>query len=371
MKKRMVNMELLRILAMLMVVLLHYLSKGGLLTSLTGEFTAGAYVAWLLEAFAIVAVNVYMLISGYFLVESGFKPGRLAELVCQVLFYSLLVPPVLICLGILEPKQLTVYQLLQYLFPNQMLHYWFITAYVIMYLFVPVLAAGAKQMSRKQFRRTVILLLLFFSVSKSVLPVQLEADNLGYDALWFMCVFLVAAYMRLYGIPFLQKGRRAAFCYVGSCLLIFGLTMGLRLIYLKTGHLGNFIHAPYDYNHILTLFAAISLFYAFYNWKLSGETVIHKVILKVAPYTLGVYLLHEHVELRTLWPKWLGATVERSPWMLVLHAAGSVFLVFVIGILVDMVRGRLFQMVKKGFENKKKGRKAAETAEREEGHDYF
>ena len=34
-KKRMANMELLRILAMIMVVMLHYLSKGGLLPNMT------------------------------------------------------------------------------------------------------------------------------------------------------------------------------------------------------------------------------------------------------------------------------------------------------------------------------------------------
>ena len=347
MKKRIVSVELLRILAMMMVVMLHYLSKGGLLTSMTEAFSAGAYAAWLLEAFSIVAVNVYMLISGYFLVESGFKPGRLAELICQVLFYSLLIPLVLMAVGLLDPGQLTVYRLLQYLFPNQMVHYWFITAYVVMYLFAPVLAAGVKQLSQKQLGATILLLLCFFSVSKSVLPVQLEMDNLGYDGLWFLCVFLVAAYMRLYGIPFLQKGKRAALCYLGCCLLIYGLAMGVRLFYLKTGHLGNFIHAPYDYNHILNLFAAISLFYAFSNWKLSGEGLAGRVILRVAPYTLGVYLLHEHIELRNLWPHWLGATLECSPWLLVIRAVGSVILVFVIGILVDMVRGMLFTAGKK------------------------
>lgn len=354
MKKRIVSIELLRILAMMMVVMLHYLSKGGLLTPLTEEFTAGAYVAWLLEAFSIVAVNVYMLISGYFLVESGFKPGRLAELICQVLFYSLLIPPVLMALEILDPGQLTVYQLLQCLFPNQMVHYWFITAYITMYLFAPVLAAGARHMSQRQLRNTILLLLLFFSVSKSVLPVQLEMDNQGYDGLWFMCVFLVAAYMRLYGIPFFQKGKRAVLCYLGSCLLIYGLAMGIRLIYLKTGHLGNFIHSPYDYNHVLTLFAAISLFYAFSNWKLSGENWIGKVILRVAPCTLGVYLLHEHIQLRTRWPLWLGATPDCSPPALVLRAVGAVLLVFGIGILVDMVRIALFRLVKKFIQNRRK-----------------
>lgn len=348
MKKRIASVELLRILAMMMVVMLHYLSKGGLLTSLTEEFVPGAYIAWLLEAFSIVAVNVYMLISGYFLVESGFKPGRLGELVCQVLFYSLLIPPVLMAVGVLEPGQVTVYQLLQYLLPSQMVHYWFITAYVSMYLFVPVLAVGVKQMSRRQLEGVIILLLLFFSVSKSVLPVQLEMDNKGYDGLWFLCVFLVAAYMRLYGIPFLQKGKRALLCYLAGCLLIYGMTMGIRLVYLRTGRLGYFIHAPFDYNHILNLFAAVALFYAFSGWKLSAGGMAGRIILRIAPYTLGVYLLHEHIELRRLWPHWLGATLECSLPALVIRAVGSVLLVFTVGILVDMVRGALFRLVKRG-----------------------
>ncbi|MDE7224849.1 MAG: acyltransferase [Acetatifactor sp.] len=342
MKKRKVSIELLRILAMMMVVMLHYLSKGELLTPLTEEFSAGAYLAWFMEAFAVVAVNVYMLISGYFLVESGFKPGRLVKLICQVLFYSLLIPLVLMAVGLLKPGQLSIYRLLQYLFPGQMVHYWFITAYIVMYLFAPVLAAGAKQLSQRQLGFTIVLLLLFFSVSKSLLPVQLEMDNLGYDGLWFICVFLVAAYIRLYGIPFLQKGKRAALCYLGSCLLIYALTLGVRLFYLRTGRLGNFIHAPYDYNHILNLFAAISLFYAFSNWKISTEGAVGRIILRVAPYTLGVYLLHEHIELRYLWPHWLGATLQCKPWELALRACGCVLLVFVIGILVDMLRGWLF-----------------------------
>lgn len=353
MKKRIASIELLRILAMMMVVMLHYLSKGDLLTPLTEEFDAGSYIAWFLEAFSIVAVNVYMLISGYFLVESGFKLKRLAQLVCQVLFYSLLIPLVLLAVGILQPQQVTVYRLLQYVLPGQMAHYWFITAYLIMYLFSPVLAAGAKGMSQRQLRNTIILLLLFFSVSKSVLPVQLVTDNQGYDGLWFICVFLVAAYMRLYGIPFLQKGRRAALCYLGSCVLIYGLALGVRLFYLKTGRLGNFIHAPYEYNHILNLFAAVSLFYAFSQWKLSGEKALGKVVLRVAPYTLGVYLLHEHVELRTLWPHWLGADSQYSPWALAPRAVCSVLAVFAVGILVDMARGALFSLIGKIGRNTK------------------
>ena len=62
--KRLANIELLRIIAMLMVVMLHYLGKGELLPTVSLRMDVTGYVAWILESLSIVAVNVYVLISG-------------------------------------------------------------------------------------------------------------------------------------------------------------------------------------------------------------------------------------------------------------------------------------------------------------------
>ena len=73
-EKRASNIELLRIIAMFFVVSLHYLGKGGTLLPYGDEnFTFNTWFAWLIEAFAYVAVNVYVLIAGYFLVDAKFK----------------------------------------------------------------------------------------------------------------------------------------------------------------------------------------------------------------------------------------------------------------------------------------------------------
>ena len=350
MKKRMVNIELLRIVSMMMVVMLHYLGKGNLLPPLTGSMTVNGYVAWGMESLCIVAVNVYMLISGYFLVESGFKPGRLVELLCQVLFYSILVPIVLMILGIIPASVFGINHILETVLPVQMVHYWFITVYVIMYLLSPVLSTAAKAMKQEQLRNTIVALLLFFSVSKSILPFQLVNDNKGYDGLWFVCVFLVAAYMRLYGLDFFTakgNGRRGTLGYLAGCVGVYAIMLLVRAVYLKTGSLDHFIQNTYHYNHILTLFAAVSLFYAFYHLKFNGEKWWSKLICKVAPYTLGVYLLHEQLDMRYLWPKWLGATAECNVAMLILKSVFSVLIVFAVGIIVDMARGVIFNVVKK------------------------
>ena len=347
-KKRVANMELLRILAMIMVVMLHYLSKGGVLPNMTGSMGVNGYLAWILETLSIVAVNVYMLISGFFLTESRFKSGRFVELMCQILFYSLLVPVVLMAVGVLKAENLTVYKLLQYMLPVEMEQYWFATAYVLLYLMSPVLKTAVHHMKKSQLAATILLLLCILSLNKSILPVRLEMDELGYDAIWFFSVYLCAAYMRLYGIPCLDKSYKGVLGYLGSCAGILGITLIVRAVYLRTGSLEDFLTATYHYNHILNLIAAICLFAAFYYMRLP-EGRMADLICKVAPHTFGVYLFHEQVELRYLWPVWLGASDQGNGAVFVFRCICSVLLMFGIGILVDMIREVIFRMAGKLF----------------------
>ena len=126
--KRQANFELLRIVAMLMIIVLHYLNKSNLLLLFTQEQTAVNYVMHLIVAFCIVAVNCYVLLSGYFMVESAWKPGRVVSLAAQILFYSLLIPVVLIVAGVVPADDLSVYDWLHYVLPIETEHYWFATS---------------------------------------------------------------------------------------------------------------------------------------------------------------------------------------------------------------------------------------------------
>ncbi len=385
-KKRMVNIEVLRLLAMMMVVSLHYLAKGELLEKLTGPLSAKGHLAWLLESFSIAAVDVYVLISGYFLVETGFRCRRVISLVLQVMFYTCLLPVVLILTGILPVGEITFYNILQCIFPTNMLHYWFVSAYVLMFLFTPVLNAAVHGMKKRQLQTAILILLIMESLSKTVIPVRLELDNLGYDAYWFMVVYLIAAYIRLYGIPFLEKkGGRAAACYIGACLGMYGLTMLIRGAYLLTGQFENFIESAYGYNHLLTIGAATALFYVFKNRETEegeqtqakvaaageGEKTQRKdakvgeakqvsveagaaggpagIICRIAPCSFGVYLLHEQVNVRYVWPFWLGADRCGSAFSLLWHWAAAILTVMVIGLAVDHIRSLLFRGAGKLF----------------------
>lgn len=348
-KKRMVNMEALRLVAMMMVVSLHYLGKGEILGELTGALSAKDYAAWLLESFSIAAVNVYVLISGYFLTEIKFRIKRVITLELQVLFYTCLIPVILILTGVLSPRELTLYDIWQSIFPINMKQYWFMSAYVLMFLFSPVLNAAAHAMKKGQMQAVIALLLCIESVSKTVIPARLALDGEGYDALWFMTIYLIAAYLRLYGIPFLEKKNRAAICYIAVCLGIYGLLMSIRGLYLATGRFEDFMKSPTGYNHVLTIGAAVALFYAFKSWECRKESFLADFICGMAPYSLGVYLLHEQIYVRFKWPFLLGADQCTSVGSLFGHWMLAILVVMICGLAVDYVRGVLFRGVERLF----------------------
>lgn len=343
--KRQANFELLRIVAMLMIIVLHYLNKSDLILLYTQEHSAVNYAAHFIETFCIVAVNCYVLLSGYFLVESAWKPERVVSLVAQILFYSVLIPIVLICVGVISAGDLSVYDWLNYVLPIETEHYWFATAYLIMYLFAPLLAAGVKVVEKRTLQIIIGIMVLFFSVWKSLLPASLATDRYGYDYGWFLCLFLIAAYIRLYGLPKLEKKRNAAFLYAGMSLGIFLLTVLSGILAEVLAPFAYYMDMPDTYNHILCLLASVGFFMLFKDMK-PWEGRAAAVIRWTAPYTFGVYLLHEHILIRYRWMQWLRVETVWESWKFIPHMFGCVFIVYVTGTAVDCARAWIFRRVK-------------------------
>lgn len=333
----MANLELLRCIAMMMVVVLHYLSKGGLLGDLTQEHINYVSVAaWVLEVFCIVAVNVYMLISGYFLCTSSFKLSRLLQLWLQVWMYSVGVGLIAAFTGILPAEECDTHYFLSLMFPISMGHYWFMTAYVFLYLLLPIIGMAVRKMTKQQMQLALAGMLTVFCLMKSVFPFRLEMDGKGYDCIWYLCVFLTAAYIRRFGIPFLEKKRNAVSLYVVGCLAVLAETMCLRQVYLRTGSLELIMKIATEYNHLFPFVASVGLFMAFLSLRVSPG--IAKWVNRIAPYTLGVYLLHENLGVRYAWQKWLGADCVIAVVGLVWYTLLAVMIVFAVGVIVDWLR---------------------------------
>lgn len=354
--KRQANFEILRVVAMAMIVAMHFMQKGGILQPLSYDTSAVNCAAWLIESFCIVAANCYVLIAGYFLVDTEWKSKKLLTLMAQILFYSLLIPIVCMFLGIGDVHAWTVYEWIVAALPLQMEHYWFATAYVLMFILSPVLAAGVRQLSKKQLEITIGLLLVYFCVFKSISPILLSTDQYGYDYPWFICLFLIAAYIKLYGdkeggveigkVRLFTSGKKSVFYYVATAVIVFLFSFLLGWINARIGKFDYYMNMVYSYNHILTLFASLSLFFGVKYWQ-PKEYGFVKFLCKLAPYTFGVYLIHENVVIRNLWPYWLGVDKVKGSILFVPYMLFVICVVFAVCMIMDYIRAMLFKRVGK------------------------
>lgn len=94
-KIRASNFELLRIVLILMVISLHYLNgkMGGALNTKNialGEFNY--YLSRIIESACIIAVNCFVLITGYFMCnKKKIKIGKILDLFLIVFFYNIII----------------------------------------------------------------------------------------------------------------------------------------------------------------------------------------------------------------------------------------------------------------------------------------
>ena len=351
--KRNANMDLLRILSMMMVTMLHALGKSDLLLFMGRDLPVNGWIAWILEGLSICAVNVFMLLSGYFLIKSTFRWRRFWELIFQTFFYVLGSFLIFLLLGKISRGALSVYDWLQYLFPIHMETYWFITAYVIIYLLLPLLTSGVMAMTEKQLRYVILSLIVFECILKSVLPVKLAIDTQGYSFFWYMIVFLLGAYFRLYGFRVIRTAAGGRVLYFAGAFLAVAEIFLLSQMNLHTGRLKEMLHVSMDYNHIFVLLSAIGLFAAFLHAKPVGEKA-GRLILRISPYCLGVYLLQENLPMRYEWQNWFGlhGAMEEGVLLFLLRTVGAVLVMFVLGVTADALRAFLFRGVGKLFGGK-------------------
>lgn len=345
-KKRDANIELLRIVAMLMIITLHFNYRSNALLVLGEPASNVQLFATILEAIAITGVNVYVLISGYYLSSSKVRLSKVLLLILQVYFYTLLISGAMMIVGAYSVKpEDKLDRALRYLFPISSEHYWFVTAYVIMYVLAPVMNAAVNTLKRKQLKTVIIGLLTWFCFIKSIVPVKFGTDRMGYDFGWFICLYLIAAYIRKYNIVLFRDAKKSALVYLISVVVIAAFSLVFYKINFDTGNFNYYAEVPCHYNFFFALTGALGLFSVFRFMRLK-ENLLAEVIRIIAPYTLGVYLLHMHFEIADRWVEWIEQIIGETPLdnvlMFFIHLVVSVLIVFFAGIFVDWIRKYIF-----------------------------
>ena len=333
------GIELLRIFAMLLAAVLHILKKGGVITASEGNLAAYSTV-WLLEAAAYCAVNCYALISGYVGYSDRPKPLRLArciELWLQVVFYSVIITTVYCIAGV---GSVGVSDFADAFLAVTSKQYWYFTAYIGMFFFIPLLNALVRRLNRRALVSLCIMLIAVFSLYDTFASFW-KKDPLalvgGHSPLWLGVLYIFGAAMKKLRVPESMSSKKALLIYASAAVFtaLFKIT-GDRLLRFVPGSLFVRDTSP------TVLLCAAALLVAFARFK-PGRKLTEFAVL-FAPAAFGVYLLHvsplvfEHVIGNRF------AFIGRLPFPLIPFAVlASAGVILVVGLAADKVRILLFK----------------------------
>lgn len=279
-KERQSNFELLRIVAMLMVISLHFMGHGGILENVK-LFSLNFYVANLIESLSIYAVNIYVLISAYFMCDSSITIEKILKVWTQVVFYTISIYLILVVGGMVE---FNIINLIKSLFPVMFNQYSFVTAYIILMFLSPFLNKLIKTLNKDEFDKLMIVLFTFFIFLGLVLPIKTIVSN--YITL-LVVLYFIAAYTKKY-LKNKITVKQSLLLYIGSSLLIF---LGTIILYIVG--LDQFKGDLISYQFILVIIGSIGLFTLFINMNIKS-----KIINNISVLTFGVFLIHDNNFLR-------------------------------------------------------------------------
>ena len=308
--KRDSRFETLRIVSMVLIILHHFACHGGY--DLLSAPTMNQSVINTTIVGGKLGVNVFLLITGYFMIDKQFKFSRFIKLWLELLFYSIVIYVLFVLFG----KKVAPIDRISAFFPIISKEYWFITYYIILYLLSPLINKLEKSLSKFQLMAVIIIIATYY-----VTLHLLNKEFLHYTG-WFIVVYLISAYIKRYPNKLFNSFRCnfIAFIITFSMLIVFNTCFGINL---------------YDLNSVVCLVCAIALFCTFKNIK----PFYSKTINILSGTMLGVYLIHDNPLIRSvIWTK-----IFRCPELIankyfVLFAIGVCALVFTICVVVDLIR---------------------------------
>ena len=333
-KKRDANLDLLRIISMLLIIFLHSIDHSGVLE--TAEQSSAWMYAYVQYGYALtqVCVNCYVMLSGYYLVKSKFRLQKLVALWMETAFYAFVIKAIFMALG---RTPFSLFSLVSCFFPILTGRYWFITIYVGMYILSPFLNKLVFSMNRQQFTWLNIVLFFVMSVWVSIHPALAGMNSgAGWGLAWFVTLYLAAAWFRLYARPSGKKWEKIAAFFAIPAVMAAGLVLTRQ-----GGGLAGIARAVFDnwyrYDSAPVYLATLCLFSALLNTRIENERV-SGWITKIAPLTFGVYLIHAHADFSP-W-SWEVLQLPRYMDSLLFPAIqlGAVFAIFVFCAAVDWVR---------------------------------
>ena len=329
------SIELLRIISMIMIMFHHFAYHGNFEWNFNEVTLPHLWYDFILMG-GKVGVDIFVLISGYFLIENTeklFQPKKLLKFWGQVVFYSIMtyLLSVMLRLNAFEIKQL-IKVCLPITYPG----WWFASTYFMLYLIHPFLNKLLHGLSKTEYQYLILMMVLCWSIIPTATTQLFESNSL----LWFVTLYGIAGYVNLYGGN--QKLQSKHYFSLYFMVLIITYTVSTTFLFLGTKKEEWSTHAIdfFEIERLPILLMAITLFMGFVTLKMN----YHKWINMIASATFGVYLIHDSSYISYyLWTNIFKINQYQDSTFLILYSILVVFILYVSCTMIDLIRKKLVE----------------------------
>lgn len=343
------NFELVKIVAMLMIVCHHLVTQNAynIDTELVGLNGSRVFLQ-LIGNHAFIGNNLFFMVSAWFLCTKV-EAFQLKTTVCRIwslekvmLFYSIGIPLMFMLLPSLNGQTgggnlLSV----RYLFPICTGEWWYPTSYTIFLVLYPFYQQGLQALTKRDIKCLIIAMACLWTVP-SIIPVRLSLG--ANNTTCFFMLYAMIFYIRKF------KPEWAVNPKVYKCLTIGGYVLAFLSI-LVLDVVGLRLRAVSDYacyyirgnGKLLPVLISVGVFLWATQWKIG----YNKVINWVGGLTFAVYLIHMHPLMVNLLFKqiFIVEPYINSP-KLAIFTIGATLLIFMACILVEQCRNWLYNGIR-------------------------
>lgn len=288
------NIELYRILVMLLIIAHHYVVNSGLVSVVQQNATdSNALFFLLFGAWGKTGINCFVMITGYFMCKSSITLRKFLKLALWILTYRIIV---LVAFGMADYHPLGRFTLIKPLIALRHISLNFEDCYLLFFLFIPFINILIKNLTKQQHLFLIGLTIFVYVLHGSLPGFSITMNYIS----WFSCVYLFGSYFRLYK---LTNDTNVSF-WLKWTIISWSLSIcSVVFLYMCYNH----IHIPlsiqncyllvHDSNSILAVTNALTSFMLFKNLKIKNNRIINLI----AASSFGVFLIHTCGETMRYW----------------------------------------------------------------------
>lgn len=339
-KVKLSNFELLKVVAMLMIVCHHLITQNAfnIDTQLTG-LNASRMFCQFIGNHAFVGNNLFFMVSAWFLCTTTetfqFKKtvSRIWSLEKVMLFYSISIP---VAIGLIN-DQLGSLLKIGVLFPLSLGLWWYPTAYAIFLVFYPFYQQSLQVLGQKEMRNLIIVMVVLWTLP-TIVPVKLllGANN----TTCFFMLYAIIFYVRKFKPAWAFNKKKLIMGIIGGYAIAFASIIMLDFLGMRSSSINDFACYYIRGNwRILPVVISVTMFL----WIAQLKMRYSRVINWMGGVTFSVYLIHMHpLMIDILFKKIFVIEPYIDSLKLVSYIIGVTFLIFFVCAMVDQIRKGLY-----------------------------